>query len=269
MVSQRELLQETFADVVRGIGAAAKVMAPGLVSSFQAVAEPFKAFRSKQPTAVLKEALKTTYFNTFDYKTVKIGKPQPLPNDRSGTSRISIKFTAERIKGVSSGSGDLVGGYDGPNEYTAILTRDKKGVGGEYRIEIRDKNNKTIAGEKDKKTKYKPSWSDEYEGADFQTNPTVEDLADWFTYNVRSFTKQQINSLFPGASSLEDGLRKKLLIQTGTPLTDPQINDIKNFFIQKRIVTENHKYNKQQLSQLNFLKNSYNLVYEVSINKGN
>jgi len=49
------------------------------------------------------------------------------------------------------------------------------------------------------------------------------------------------------------------------PLNAQQVDALKQVFIQRRIFTEN----KAQKSQLNFLIDSYNMRYEVSINKGN
>jgi len=287
MLSQQELLQETFSDVMRGIGAAAKVVAPGLVNNFNAVAAPFKAFKSKQPADVLKEALKTTYFNTFDNKTVKIGKPVPLQGDKSGMSRISIPFTATRIKAVSAnksvGTG-VQGGTVGPESYTAILTRSKKGVEGEYSIEIRDKNNRIISGEKQKREKNVPSWDQEYEDADLPQNPSINDIEGWIE-SIIWLKGRILNSLYrsnsiavPQKETLGDFMlqylnNKGALAVTVQPNNDPleaplnaqQVDALKQVFIQRRIFTEN----KAQKSQLNFLIDSYNMRYEVSINKGN
>jgi hypothetical protein len=278
-ISQRELLNESFADIVRGIGAAAKVMATGLVQSYQAVYEPIKAFRSKQPVGALKEALKTTYFNTFDYKTVRIGKTAPLPNDRSGASRISIKFTAKRIKGISRGNTNLEGGYDGPNEYTAILTRDKKGVGGEYRVEIRDQNNNVIAGESDKENKIgKKDWDTLYSSSNLGSTPTVRALAQWIGSTIKRYKENELLELYqyeivannPGFPIPSNPTLTQFLVDylNGPTSTDPvnsaDVTKIKDLLKREQLISESN--NK---SQLNFLKNSYNLVYEVSVNKGN
>jgi hypothetical protein len=288
MVSQQELLQETFGDIMRGIGAAAKAVAPGLVQKFDAVAEPFKAFKSKQPVAVLKEALRTTYFNTFDNKTVKIGKPVPLQGDKSGMSRISIPFTATRIKGVSSnkpvGTG-VQGGTVGPDTYTAVLTRSKKGVGGEYSVEIRDQNNRVIAGEKQKREKNVPSWDQEYEEGELPPNPSINDIEAWIEgitwvkgrilnslYRILPNNTTPVRSQTLGSFMLSYLDSKGLPVQAQPPtdpqeepLTPQQVDALKQIFVQRRVFTEN----KAQKSQLNFLIDSYNMRYEVSINKGN
>lgn len=288
MLSQQELLQETFSDVMRGIGAAAKVMAPGLVSNFNAVAAPFKAFKSKQPVAVLKEALKTTYFNTFDNKTVKIGKPVPLQGDKSGMSRISIPFTATRIKAVSAnkpvGTG-VQGGTVGPESYTAILTRSRKGVEGEYSVEIRDNNNRIVSGEKQKREKNVPSWDQEYEDADLPQNPSINDIEGWIE-SIIWLKGRILSSLYKSNNLTATQSRETLgdfmwqylnnkvglpvpVQQPNDPLEEPlsaqQVNALKQIFVQRRMFTEN----KAQKSQLNFLIDSYNMRYEVSINKGN
>lgn len=288
MVSQKELLQETFADIMRGIGAAAKTMAPGLVNAYKDVYAPIKTFRSKQPGYALREKLKTEYFNTFDYKSVKIGKPTTLPNDPQGGSRISIPFTAQRIKGVTQqqpqGSG-LQGGTEADQTYTAILTRDKGGVDGEYRVEVRDSQNRVInPGTKDKKQKQRPSWKDAFDDEDFTAPISVQDLANWIedTVYLKERRLQQLHStnnipILSNKPTILSFLYGILLnttagIPAGSPggvdnLTSNQINQVKDIFVKSKVFNEQAYKNKK--SQLNFLIDSYNMRYEVSINKGN
>lgn len=279
MVSQKELLQETFADIMRGIGAAAKTVAPGLVSAYADVAAPFKAFGSKQPTSVLKEKLKTEYFNTFDYKSIKIGKPVTLPNDPQGGSRISIPFTAKRIKGVTVqpslyGTDELQGGTEGEQTYTAILTRDKKGVDGEYRVEVRDSQNRTISGTKDKNQKQRPSWKDAFDNEDFTSPISIQDLANWIEDTVylkdrRLIQLYSTNNLTSASQPTILDFITQILPSVANPnnLTADEINNIKRIFINSKVFNEQIYKNKK--SQLNFLIDSYNMRYEVSINKGN
>jgi len=297
MVSQKELLQETFADIMRGIGAAAKTMAPGLVSAYADVAAPFKAFGSKQPVMFLRKKLKTDYFNTFDYKSVRIGKPVTLPNDPQGGSRISVPFTAKRIKGIStsqqpslSGSTSqqpsLSGGVDAEQTYTAILTRSEKGIDGEYSVEIRDSQNRTISGTKDKNQKQRPSWKDAFDNEDFTSPISIQDLANWIEDTVylkdrrleQLYTTNQIPSpTAPNKRTILDFITQILSPNVQPPLSSPQvnlsnltadqINNIKRIFINSKVFNEQIYKNKK--SQLNFLIDSYNMRYEVSINKGN
>ena len=279
-LSQNELLDEGFGDIVRGIGkasiAAAKGIAPGLVDKAVAVAKPFidtaKAFSSMQPKAVLKEKLKTEYFNTFDYKSATNFKEAKLPNDTKGSSRVSITFTAKRIKGVSqlqpAGTG-LQGGQGDEETYTAILTRSQKGVGGEYQVEIRDPQNKIIRGTKDKTQKQRPSWSDAFEDEDFTQPITGRDLANWISDTVY-LKPARLNSLYSTSSitplSSPSSVEDFIVQLTGKTLADDaDIDKIKAAFVRAKIFNEQIKMTGK--SQLNFLIDSYNMIYELPKHK--
>lgn len=281
-LSQNELLNEGFGDIVRGIGkasiAAAKGIAPGLVDKAAAVAKPFvdtaKAFSSMQPKAVLKEKLKTEYFNTFDYKSATNFKEAKLPNDSDGSSRVSITFTAKRIKGVSqlqpAGSG-LQGGEGNAETYTAILTRSQKGVGGEYQVEIRDSQNKIIRGTKDKDQKQRTSWDDAFESEDFTLPIKGQDLANWISDTVY-LKAARLNSLFstsnlPPLSSptIEDFIKLRTSKELDVDLDPNDIFLVKKAFVRAKIFNEQIK--KTGKSQLNFLIDSYNVVYELPKHK--
>ena len=279
-LSQNELLDEGFGDIVRGIGkasiAAAKGIAPGLVDKAVAVAKPFidtaKAFSSMQPKAVLKEKLKTEYFNTFDYKSATNFKEAKLPNDTKGSSRVSITFTAKRIKGVSqlqpAGTG-LQGGQGDEETYTAILTRSQKGVGGEYQVEIRDSQNKIIRGTKDKTQKQRPSWSDAFEDEDFTQPITGRDLANWISDTVY-LKPARLNSLYSTSSitplSSPSSVEDFIVQLTGKTLADDaDIDKIKAAFVRAKIFNEQIKMTGK--SQLNFLIDSYNMIYELPKHK--
>jgi hypothetical protein len=279
-LSQNELLDEGFGDIVRGIGkasiAAAKGIAPGLVDKAVAVAKPFidtaKAFSSMQPKAVLKEKLKTEYFNTFDYKSATNFKEAKLPNDTKGSSRVSITFTAKRIKGVSqlqpAGTG-LQGGQGDEETYTAILTRSQKGVGGEYQVEIRDSQNKIIRGTKDKTQKQRPSWSDAFEDEDFTQPITGRDLANWISDTVY-LKSARLNSLYSTSSitplSSPSSVEDFIVQLTGKTLADDaDIDKIKAAFVRAKIFNEQIKMTGK--SQLNFLIDSYNMIYELPKHK--
>lgn len=294
MVSQQELLQETFGDIMRGIGAAAKAVAPGLVQKFDAVAEPFKAFSANQPKAVFMNAIETEFFRTFDRRTVKIISVKTLAGDKPGSnSRIEIKFTAQRFKGISQqspvGTGAGVqGGLAPAEEYSAILTRSEAGVRGSsvYNVEIRDKYNNRIQGSKDKKEKQRPSWRQAFDDEDWTdpANISIGEFAAWLYDNIgynalkygrlntianelkvklKSTKDTNITNLILAYVKIQRGSRATV---TENTLLDPgtEIPALKAAFIKSKIFTEQTKK-----SQLNFLIDSYNMRYEVSINKGN
>ena len=156
-ISQRELVEEGFGDVVRGGARAfmATKIGQAIKSDLQPISDVVSAFRGQQPKQVLKDKLKSEFYNTFNYNTVKIGKEKKLPDDNKGNSRIAIEFTANLIKRVSlSGAGDLQGGEKDPETYTAILTRTRKGPAGEYSLVVVDSSNKrVISGAKSVKKK--------------------------------------------------------------------------------------------------------------------
>lgn len=288
-LSQNELLDESFGDIMRGIGkasiAAAKSIAPGLVDKAMAVAKPFvdtaKAFSSMQPKAVLKEKLKTEYFNTFDYKSATNFKEAKLPNDPDGGSRVSITFTAKRIKGVSqlqpAGSG-LQGGQGNAETYTAILTRSQKGVGGEYQVEIRDSQNKIIRGTKDKTQKQRTSWADAFEEEDFTSPIRGQDLANWISDTVGYLRSARLQSLYSTSASqgytathtASSASVEDLIAQiTGRVITDTfdpaDIDKVKKVFVSAKMFNEQIKMTGK--SQLNFLIDSYNMIYELPKHK--
>ncbi len=245
----------------------------------------------------LKKALKDEYYNTFNYNTVKFGKTKRLQGDSSGNSRMAVEFTAKRIRGVNvpSAPGTLQGGEGSADpskagqaeQYTAIFTRTKKGSGGEYLLEIRDSSNRVIRGTKDKKQREKISWGEEFATADWPnpSNITVADLAAWIEdavgYGVLTRPRraalanafgitgsngtQTVEQILtnPNATPIILGSQGPPLTST-TPLTQQQIETIKRQFIQLRIFTESHKK-----TQLQLLESSYNLIYELPINKGN
>lgn len=264
MVSQRELIQETFADVVRGIGAMAKTMAPGLVNAYKDVYAPIKTFRSKQPVYALREKLKTEYFNTFDYKSVKIGKPTTLPNDPQGGSRISIPFTAKRIKKVSIqksiGTGTLQGGTENEQLYTAILTRSKKGVDGEYNVEIRNSKNNVIQPNQNNLTQSKinqKTW-DEIKASirtysKFNKNIVLREIA--------ANTKFSLQTL---KNDYELNIAIDKDIANGKVKLPETLKYLKSKYIANKKIIESYKP-----TQLQLIENSYNMRYEVSIDKGN
>lgn len=298
--SQRQLVEEGFGDIVRG--AARAFMTTGLGKAIQSDLQPISdvvnAFRGQQPMQVLKKALQEDYYNTFNLKSVQYGKEKKLQGDNKGNSRVAIEFTAKRIKGVNvpSAPGTLQGGEGSLEQYTAILTRSKKGSGGEYKLEIRDSSNRIILGTKDKKQREKVSWGEEIADADWPDprNITVSDLAAWIedvasgalTRPRRVALARAFKSTLSSTNyiSIEDILTNADPAIIGSPplaggplskLEDSQILNIKQVFLQQRVFTEStividRKYNtNNKPSQLQLLESSYNLRYELPINKGN
>jgi hypothetical protein len=296
--SQRQLVEEGFGDIVRG--AARAFMTSKLGQAIKSDLQPFSdmasAFRGQQPKQVLKDALKTEYYNTFNLNTVKIGKEKKLQGDSAGNSRVAIEFTAKRIRGVNvpNAPGELEGGEGSTDpskkgeaeQYTAILTRTKKGSSGDYTLEIRDSSNRIInKGTKDKKQREKVSWGEEFADADWPnpSNISVSDLAAWIEDAAGSaLTKPRRIALARefGASAsgtdyigVEDMLKAFLRRSPTTQVTEPERESIRKIFIKQRIFAESvaavntSKSNKP--TQLQLLESSYNLRYELPINKGN
>jgi len=276
MLSQQELLQETFSDVMRGIGAAAKVVAPGLVNNLNAVAAPFKAFSEKQPVAALKKAMKERYYAVFNLKSIKYDSPKTLPKDKAGLVRVTIPFTAERFKKVEAitpGSpGGIEGGLELPEQYNAILTRTPEGT---YDVEIKDQSNNTVQGLKDKEVSTKKDWNQLYSQSGLGSTPTVKEIARWISSSIKNYGKEGIKELYADelsnnkppspltfTSFLKDFLNKAPDVQ----IDANDILKIRKLLKQEQLIKEN---TKTQKSQLNFLLDSYNMRYEISINKGN
>ena len=155
-ISQRQLVEEGFGDIVRGAASAfmSTKLGQAIKSDLQPISDVVGSFKAQQPMSVLKNALTEKYYNVFNINTVKYGKEKKLQGDSKGNSRVAIEFTAKRINDVSTTGSGLQGGENAPEKYTAILTRTKKGSSGNYNIEIRDNSNKVIVGaKKTKKTK--------------------------------------------------------------------------------------------------------------------
>lgn len=278
MVSQKELLQETFADVMRGIGAAAKTMAPGLVSAYADVMKPLDSFKERQPLRALKTKIKEEYYNAFDRRTIKYSKPTNLPKDKDGLNRIQIQFTAERIEGVTAVSpgqpGGIQGGVKAIETFNAILTRKPDGT---FDIAIVDESNQPVRGVKEKPESNKKSWNQLYSASGLGPAPTVKQLAKWITSSVKNYGSDGIKELFKDELGVRTFNKNDVLTMTtfltrflrksaGVPVNAQNLQRVKQLLIDDQVVTENRKINK---SQLNFLIDSYNMRYEVSINKGN
>lgn len=277
MLSQQELLQETFSDVMRGIGAAAKTIAPGLVSNFNAVAAPFKAFGERQPLSALKKQMKENFYKVFNLKTVKYQSPKTLPKDRSGLVRIVIPFTAERFKTVAAvtpGSpAGIEGGLEAPEQYNAILTRTPDDT---YDVEIRDQSNNEVQGLKGKEVSTKKDWDQLYTSSGLGPTPTVKELGKWITAAIKNYGEEGIKELYAdelgGISpsgkvyTMTSFLSDRLGKDRDKAVTPEDIQTIRGILKQEQIIKEN---SRTQKSQLNFLIDSYNMRYEVSINKGN
>lgn len=121
-LSQLELMNETFSDIMRGLGSAIKVgaeaIAPEIIDPAKKLAAPAinatKAFRSHQPKIFAMKELKDNYFQKFNPKTIKLGKPstgglvnsnetvipfEAEPYDKSGVLMPRSRYVAHVLRG--------------------------------------------------------------------------------------------------------------------------------------------------------------------------
>ncbi len=279
-ISQKDLINEGFLDIVRGVGAAAKKVAQTVApittgTILDIVSAPkalYSAFASKNPTSFLKEVLKTEYRNTFDPKSIKNVKEVKLKDEPSGTlgggaARRTVTFNARRFNAISTRTAPGTGGVGSEETFTAIMSADKSG--NISLKEIRDSSNRVIRGEKESAKKAKPRWDDEYAAAEFTENPTVSELGEWVNSEIKTFRASDVQRL---SGDKANDLYKLIAyiaagdanLDTNTQLTPDQIKKVKDFFIQKRIV-ECSQINT--LQQLNFLYESLPYKNGISINE--
>jgi hypothetical protein len=262
--SQRQLVNEAFADVMRGIGAALKQTKIGqaVAADLAPITNFRKAFKSQQPDAVLKEKLKTDYFRTFDYKSVKLGKATKLPGDAKKDNRVAIPFTAMLIKKVSKdqSTGNITGGKSPEDTFTAVLSRDKKSLDGSYQLEIiKDATGKVV--EQDQGSRKSPSskitkkvWAD-----------ILADVAKLQTFTVDEVLKVIALSTGYTVKDLRDYDNKRLANAVGQDVTGGK-RDLQGT---TQYLTTQQLLEKNKQTQLQLIESSYNLLHELSINKGN
>ena len=261
-VSQRQLINEAFGDVMRGIGAALKQTKIGqaIKQDLAPIRDFRKAFKDQQPAAVLKEKLKTDYFKIFDYKTVQIGKETKLPNDGKHDNRVSIPFKARLIKSVSKDptTGKLVGGKEALEDFTAILSRDKKGLSGNYGVEVIQDSSGNVVGTGKREEPDKidaETWNEII--TDIQaltTNFNLNDVMNVLTRHT-GYTVKNISNY--------DGGNLKNNIASDISAGDKNLTKTARY-MRSKVLLEKHKQ-----TQLQLIESSYNLIHELQINKGN
>lgn len=262
--SQRQLVNEAFSDVMRGIGSALKQTNIGqaFLSDIAPITKFAKAFNKQQPAAVLKHELKNRYFRTFDYKSVKIGKATKLPGDAKKDNRVSIPFSAMLIKKVSKdqSTGNITGGKLPVEKFTAVLSRDKKSLDGNYQLEIiKDATGNVIGADQgsSKSSSSKISqkiWTD-----------ILADVGKLRTFNVDEVLKLIALSTGYTVKDLKDYDNKRLANTINQDVTSNK-RDLQN--TTKYLKTQ-QLLEKNQQTQLQLIESSYNLIHELSINKSN
>lgn len=298
--SQRELIEEGFIDFVKGVAsrtadigravgkgidkvvssdigrgvAAAFMKTPvgrGLKNDLEPILSPVQAFNKQQPLGALKTALKDQYYRTFDFKSIKYGKEQKLPGDQDYDNRVAIPFEAKLVRPISSSrgssgpTGSVVGGLD-QGEFVAVLGRNRKsafGLTGETGIYeliiVQASDGKTISPDKAASSSSRSKiTSKEWRGI----TDTVKN------YRIPDSKYKDVVKLI----AAELGRRPDSLT-SNTKLVDAIKNDLKAV---KYDLPDTEKELKIQsllestkISQLQLLESSYNLRYELPINKGN
>ena len=260
--SQRQLINEAFRDVMRGIGAALKQTSIGqaIKQDLAPITNFVGTFKDQQPAAVLKEQLKTAYFKIFDYKTVQIGKETKLPNDGKHDNRVSIPFKARLIKSVSKDptTGKLVGGKEALEDFTAILSRDKKGLSGNYGVEVIQDSSGNVVGSGNRAEPDRidaKTWNEiitdiQALTTKFNLNDVMNVLTRHTGYTVKSITEYDNGNL-------------KNNIESDISAGDKNLTKTAQY-MRSKVLLEKHKQ-----TQLQLIESSYNLIHELQINKGN
>ncbi len=278
-------------DIGRGVAAAfmKTPVGQGLKRDFEPILEPTRAFNMQQPLGVLKIELKDRYYRTFDFKSIKYGKEQKLPGDETYDNRVAIPFKARWVRearasgsspGSSSGNqptvGNIVGGFEDSisgnlddaegnlNNFVAILGRDKKSAfgltseTGVYRLQV-------IRAEDGKKIE-------------------PDTTGSRFDQKITSAEWREITTDVGGDRPSNDAKGLKFVLQNIAYYAGKRLDSnntlktaIQQDLQQRRYdLPETYKVLKTQrlaestkISQLQLLESSYNLRYELPINKGN
>jgi len=271
--SQKELQQEAFADMMRGIASAAKataeIVAPEIMNPLKGyagnVAKIRDAFSNKNPVSFVKRQLKENYYNTFNLKSIdyKNMKEIKLAGEKDNSNRIGVEFFAERYKtpqaaapvpaAQQGGQNPTPPSYQQMARYVAILIRGPKG----FEMEIRDNNNRIIRGVKDRKTRTRFNWDDEWDDADFTTLPTYGEMRAWITHYLPRDSRS-LQSYFNGTNI--DNILKNILgnnnIRDLDQLTDQDIEAIKQTMKRVRLFEYSQLNTLKQLQILNESVNS-------------
>ena len=263
-VSQRQLINEAFGDVMRGIGAALKQTKIGqaVAADLAPIRNFSKAFKSQQPASVLKEELKNRYFRTFDYKSVKLGKETKLPGDAKKDNRVSIPFKAMLIKKVSKdqSTGNITGGKLPEENFTAVLSRDKKSLDGSYQLEIiKDATGNIVEADQGSSKRSsskmsKKTWTDILANVKKLQNFTVDEVLQIIAVNTGYTVKD-----------LKDYDNKRLANTINQDVTGNK-RDLRST---TQYLKTQQLLEKNKQTQLQLIESSYNLIHELQINKGN
>ena len=270
--SQRQLVEEGFGDIVRG--AASAFMQSKLGQAIKQDLQPFtdikKAFDRQSPKATLQYELKNSFYRTFDYRSIQLGKEQKLSGDEKHDNRVSIPFTAKRMKGISGNTttGGLSGGKEGQEQFTAILSRNRKGVSGinsdvgVYQLEVvRDATGKKIEPDtrstRDTTSRVSQKVWDAIKAEVAKGNlDRATILTSLAKYTPKSYDELEKNNNLKVEINKDIAARNSKLPATLAYYKSNNLAD--NTIVESFYVT-----------QLQLLESSYNLRYELPINKGN
>lgn len=272
--SQRELIEEGFGDIVRG--AASAFMQSRIGQAIKRDLQPFtdikKAFSQQSPKGTLQYELKNRYYRTFDYKSIQLGKEQKLPGDEKHDNRVSIPFTAKRLRGISgsTSTGGLSGGKDDQEQFTAILSRNRKGVSGInsegevgiYELEVvRDATGRRIEPDT-RSTRDKTSRVGQKVWDKIKAEVAKGRLdRDTVLTALSKYTSQSYDEL-------EKNDRLKAEIDKDVAASDPKLKATLAHYKSNNLADSTIK-ESFHVTQLQLLESSYNLRYELPINKGN
>ena len=264
-----------------------KSISTGAVSGFK----QGLTFPKDSPEGFVENELKTKWTNVFDYRSIKITKKEDAAPGANRSfkltkvNRFFVYFTANRFKQAGSVES---------GQYKAAINR---GSDNKFVLEeIRDSANRIIRGAKETTQTSVISWKELYdEEPEFQSGQpiSVGDLAAWIESNA-NLRDRRVETLLDAANNLPISAigidyttqqkrineiigvvlartyGRAIATPAGPPqwdidnLTPEQIKTVKDFFIRQRIFSESHKK-----TQLQLLESSYNLRYELPINKGN
>ena len=194
--SQFNLLEEGFLDAIRLAGKAARgvVRTANAIDTqgFKAIKTPINKFidsKSKitDPKKFVEQELKSSYYKTFNPKSVKIIEV------KKDTNRFIVSFSAERF---------LPTGGSAPSEiYYAYVF--KGGEKNELSMDVRDDKGNQIQGEKGKKTE-KPDFNTIIKQYQTRGTPiTVALLSTIITKKLGISERDYAKKLSPGATDMD------------------------------------------------------------------
>jgi hypothetical protein len=207
-LSQTELLQEGFLDAVRAAGrgvANAAAYAKRIdTEGFGVLKSPINRFLNSDPKQFVSQELKTSYYKTFNTKSIKIievkkdttpqQNVQYLPRVNTRTNRFIVSFSAERF---------IPSGGTSPSEiyYAHVL---KGGEKNELSMDVRDEDGNQIQGEKSKKAE-KPTFTNIIKNYQTKGTPiTVAILSTIITKNLGISEREFAKKLLPGATDMDE-----------------------------------------------------------------